>query len=389
MAFPTLFPDGKGDFHQNRQHKVHFGAYVEHLMRFEGGRFARHRRFPWFAFNTLQRQRTHSQAKIFVKQQHNAGRLTAAELKVLLEQGDRHVANNMIRYGAKLRGTRAYWHARRNELLDMIRIKGAPHIFFTLSAADLQWLDLHRHMPREIPTPAGDDAAARRQRRLALERNPHLAASYLDIRVQLLMKHVIGPLFKVKDFWYRYEWQERGSGHVHGFLWVDGAPNVDDIDWKILKGDGPIPEEQQQRMDTFSNYWKKLISALNPFPGPDENAPLIGAHPCNKPRADMKNTKEEPAELLNWVERHTKCSPGYCQVKRKIPGQQEPQLLCRFDYPMACRTEAGVGFDSKKRVRFEPARNDPLLNTYNAAIILAWRANIDVKPVMSTDAAIK
>jgi hypothetical protein len=103
----------------------------------------------------------------------------------------------------------------------------------------------------------------------------------------------------------------------------------------------------------------------------------------------MKNTKEELAELLNWVERHTKCSPGYCQIKRKVPGQQEPQLLCRFDYPMACRAEAGVGHDNKKRIRFEPARNDPLLNTYNAAMILAWRANVDVKPVMSTDAAIK
>ncbi|KAJ6473604.1 hypothetical protein C8R47DRAFT_716414 [Mycena vitilis] len=53
MAFPTLFPDGRGDFHQNRPHKVHFGAYLDHLIRFKGGRFARHRRFPWFAFNTL------------------------------------------------------------------------------------------------------------------------------------------------------------------------------------------------------------------------------------------------------------------------------------------------------------------------------------------------
>ncbi|KAJ7139662.1 hypothetical protein C8R44DRAFT_556634, partial [Mycena epipterygia] len=60
---------------------------------------------------------------------------------------------------------------------------------------------------------------------------------------------------------------------------------------------------------------------------------------------------------------------------------------CRFDYPMECQAEAGVGYDSKNRVRFEPARNDPLLNTYNPAMILAWRANIDVKPVMSTDAA--
>ncbi|KAJ7151287.1 hypothetical protein C8R43DRAFT_836878, partial [Mycena crocata] len=245
LAFPTLFPDGKGDFHNIRTIKVEFGEYMTHLMRYQGGRFARHRRFPWFAFNTLQRQRTHSQAKIF----------------------------------------------------------------------------------------------------------------------------------------------ERGSGHVHGFLWVKDAPNVDDIDWNLLKGDLPLPEDQQQRMDAFTNYWKGIISAMNPFPREDENVPLVGKHPCNQERAALKHTKEELSEILNWVERHTKCMPGYCQVKRKFPGEQEPRLTCRFDYPMELREEAGIGFDSKKRVRFEPARNDRLLNTYNRAMILAWRANIDVKPVMSTAAA--
>jgi hypothetical protein len=63
--------------------------------------------------------------------------MTAEELKVLLEEGDHSIARKMTRYGAKLHGTRAYWHARCNELIDMIRVKGAPH-FFTVSMADLQ-----------------------------------------------------------------------------------------------------------------------------------------------------------------------------------------------------------------------------------------------------------
>lgn len=67
----------------------------------------------------------------------------------------------------------------------MINIHGTPHLFFTLSAADLQWPDLHRHMPSEIEVPPGNESAAKRQRRLALQRNPHLAASYLDERLQL------------------------------------------------------------------------------------------------------------------------------------------------------------------------------------------------------------
>jgi hypothetical protein len=80
--------------------------------------------------------------------------------------------------------------------------------------------------------------------------------------------------------------------------------------------------------------------------------------------------------------------PGYCLVKRRVPGRDEPQVFCRFDYPMPLREEAGVGVDSKGRVRFEPRRNDRLMNPHNPAMILGWRANIDLKPVLSKDAAI-
>jgi hypothetical protein len=155
MAFPALFPDGVGDFHQARLRKVELGEYFQHLIRFRGRRFAQHRRFPWFAFNTLQRARTRSQSKIFVKQQHDAAKLTAADIQMMLE-GDHQVVSKMMRYGAKLRGTRAYWLARRHELTDVIRAGTSPHAFFTLSAADLQWPDLHRHMPKTVEEPTND-----------------------------------------------------------------------------------------------------------------------------------------------------------------------------------------------------------------------------------------
>ena len=80
--------------------------------------------------------------------------------------------------------------------------------------------------------------------------------------------------------------------------------------------------------------------------------------------------------------------PGYCLVKRKVPGHNEPQVFCRFDYPMTLRQEAGLGADSKGRTRFEPQRNDRLMNPYNPAMILGWRANIDLKPVLSKKSAI-
>ncbi len=359
-------------------------------MLFRDSRFAQHRRFPWFAYNTLQRHRARDQSKVYVKQAHDATKLTAADIKAMLDEGDDSIARNMMRYGAQLRGTRAYWSARRSELMDAINILGSPHAFITLSAADFQWPGLHRHMPKECDVPDGDEKAEKRQRRKALNSNPHIAATYLDKRVQLFMKHVIGPLLGVKHYWYRYEWQERGSGHIHGFLWLKDAPNPDDIDWDhIKKPDAIISDDQQVKVDKFITYWNQLITAWNHFPRENENIPLLGRHPCSVKPEDMKYTKGELAELLNWVERHTKCRPGYCLIKRKVPGSAEKQTLCRFDFPQQCRDTAGWGLDSKGRVHFQPCRNDPYVNPHNRAIMLGWMANTDFKPVLSKESALQ
>jgi hypothetical protein len=245
-------------------------------------------------FNTLQRHRTLSQSRIFVRQNHDAGRMTVTEIQQLLNDGDTSLAHNMIRYGAGLRGTRAYWFARRRELLDMIRIRGSPQLFFTLSAVDPQWEDLHHHMPMEVPK--AEDPTGKRQRRAALNNNPHIAAAYLDERrVHIFMSNVVHPLLGVVDFWYRYEWQERGSGHVHGFLWLKDAPDTDDIDWTLLKDrDRLIPEDQEDKMRLFVSFWETIITAINPFPRVDENSPLMRQHRCRRPSNDsLQDTKEE------------------------------------------------------------------------------------------------
>ena len=30
----------------------------------------------------------------------------------------------------------------------------------------------------------------------------------------------------------RYEWQHIGSTHIHGFIWLANAPNMDTLDWE-------------------------------------------------------------------------------------------------------------------------------------------------------------
>ena len=76
MAFPTLFPYGKGDpTCMSQHHKVSLADTFKHLLRFTDfspdghyrWRFASHSRFPYRALNMKHRHQLLSQSKVFIK----------------------------------------------------------------------------------------------------------------------------------------------------------------------------------------------------------------------------------------------------------------------------------------------------------------------------------
>lgn len=106
------------------------------------------------------------------------------------------------------------------------------------------------------------------------------------------------PKFKIKDHWWRYEWQHRGSSHTHGFLWMEDAPSVDDLD-----------KNNPESVQKFLNFWDQHVSTWHP----DLNCPAAAIHPSARLFDSLLDTKQELAEVLNHLQRHTKCAPGYCE----------------------------------------------------------------------------
>ena len=75
----------------------------------------------------------------------------------------------------------------------------------------------------------------------------------MHLRHIMFCKEILEKDFNVKDFWSRYEWQPRGSPHVHGFLWLHGAPNMDKLDWHN--------EEQVREVESFFHH---IVHPWNP-----------------------------------------------------------------------------------------------------------------------------
>src|SRR3954452_17131128 len=62
-----------------------------------------------------------------------------------------------MRHANTLAGTRPFWNNKRNQLIAYTRNLDCKSLFFTFSAADMQWFDLQSHMPRFDDYLTGDD----------------------------------------------------------------------------------------------------------------------------------------------------------------------------------------------------------------------------------------
>ena len=114
-----------------------------------------------------------------------------------------HLAARVAWLADHLRGTRPYWQSRRQELLAMIKDLKCPHVFVTASAADVQWKDLHRFMPRTV-SPNTTEQERMRLFNANLNENPAIAAYWFQKRWELFFKHVMQKKFKIKDYWWAY-----------------------------------------------------------------------------------------------------------------------------------------------------------------------------------------
>ncbi|KAK3926417.1 THAP domain-containing protein 11 [Frankliniella fusca] len=357
-AFPTLFPRGVCDLGHARRKKISDTVYFQHLMRYHDGRFAQHNRFRFFALNSLMRWSALTDGNIFIKRNPEFKNMTVKDLRDKLDK-DPSLMKKIMFQGSNIRGTKAFWHARGRELQAMLEQMGLPTLFLTLSAADMHWPFLFKLLaPHEDP-----ETMSEYKRRELIQQNPLIVDEFFLTRVETFLQEVLAPKYKVKDFWFRIEYQHRGSPHLHGLLWLDNAPDVSHLE-----------QSSEEDKDEIVNYFDQLISTMNP----NVNEAPAPTHPCRKKLSEVVNLEEDLAQLLNRVQRHTVCTAGYCLKNGK----------CRFNFPAPLQESTKLDFSDPNNIKLVTARNDSRLNKFNPYIIRTWRANIDVSPVLSKKALI-
>ena len=215
---------------------------------------------------------------------------------------------------------------------------------------------------------------------------PHIAAEYLHLRFTSFLEKFLKKdrRLKLAHHWFRYEWQFRGSGHIHGFLWFHNAPDISTLDINV--------EEDRERLRIF--FDESIVRGRVFCKGlpPSDISPITHALPFDMSDEGME---KDLSELANRVQRHT-CS-SYCLRPKKRRPQHEirpehseqlgpPEMVCRFGFPLPIATERSIERDdSRGRYTFLLKRDaeDVRINQHCPHMLQVWRANTDLKPVLS------
>ncbi|KAK3907153.1 ATP-dependent DNA helicase [Frankliniella fusca] len=357
LCFPHLFPYGKADYTIARPYKVNLSDYIHHLMLYKDGRFSQDERFRYFMMNSHMRWTSLNLGNVYVKKNSIFSKMTMMQLKEHFQENP-WIADQIMHFGSRIRTTKSYWNSRCSELLDMVHQLGTPTVFFTLSSADYHWPDLYRLLGYDVTSLSNAEKSN------LISQNPLIADTFFYLRSKFFLEKCFKQQFDVTDIWYRYEFQHRGSIHLHGLAWLKDAPSIKD---------SMTPDEEK----TVINYFDKLISCENP----DVNILPVTPHPCQLDLHDIDDLDLDLSQLINHVQRHTKCSRAHCL--RQVGNTKS--LKCRYKFPKELLSETTIEKQDGKIVDINFKRNDPILNKYNKWVLQTWRSNIDFSPILNKE----
>ena len=192
-----------------------------------------------WAQNMVERHQHYGQCRFFGDTEYVRG-LSTADLKKIVRDNGREMKTLMSKmqtYSANINGSASYLYNNRKNLEYLMDIKGMCSMWFTLTAADNHWNELHRILRNGQPEPGGNEEEKARRRRKLVRENPHIVDEFFELKAQELVKTVFGKQgLEIEWWWFRVEYQKRGTAHVHGCLRFADAPELTTLAQKVKSG---------------------------------------------------------------------------------------------------------------------------------------------------------
>ncbi len=396
MAYPGIFLGQKRPDEKSRLRSVYYSEICKSELRRSDRRAAKCVENIFFKTKKLQMKLLIGQSQIALRKNKMGNRtLTAGELKT--QEGLQSLINHDdgFRFLKTLRGSPPYFEKAKRDLFAMIRQLGPASLFCSFSSAETKWNHLLRILGKLIDhknysCDELNNLTWQEKCRL-IQSDPVTCARHFDFQFNTFLKDVlmseIAPIGKIKDWFYRVEYQQRGSPHIHMLIWLENAP-VYGVD----------------KDEDVVAYIDSIITCRKPNNDP-ELIELVNrqthrhSHTCKKKAKNICrfNYRQPPmryTQILHPLDDDTpqtvvKTSKDlWKSIRDELNDLKEgkditfDELLEELDvserqYSLAIRSSLNCPTLFLKR-----SPNELKINNYNTICLLAWRANMDIQYVL-------
>jgi hypothetical protein len=390
-AFPWLFPGGVGDFNHFRKHKLDINDWINLLLRYEDGRFAKDKMWTFYVLNYRDRLKNKAKGSFYVKAFNNEPLKSLQDIADEMKRGNMSWLEKISYFNGQAKGSPGYWRTKRNEVNAWINHhinvgNGPPTLFITLSCAEYWWKDIKRLIADRFEI-AGLLSPLDETNNVSLVNNyTFIVQEYFQLRVKYWIETVGKNIYNIKHYWGRFEFApSRGQVHLHLLAICDFKSFYHYLHRYVP----PL-----QKADVLA-FWAKDYLGLSNEPDPvhiTEN----DTHPSGLFYSDVQHHPSDLANLFSKCQTHH-CS-DYCMRKRNHTSSLEDNTsklrrVCRFgagteNNYLKCDTN---GFrprdkncilrDIRGYSRLELARsiqNKRYLTSATYAL-QSWRANCDIQ----------
>ena len=390
LCFPTISCGQTPPSRDERLVPVHYSDIVKWELRSVDRRAAQSVPNIFFKHKKLQMKQISDKVNLAVRRCKNRGKkITAAEAR------DSNYLDKLVNLDEgyyifrQLRNSPAYLETRKKYIFAMIRQLSLPTWFMSLSAADTRWTDLLKMLAKlndgiEYSEKELEHLTWQEKTKL-VQKDPVTCSRYFDHRVQEFLNTVLKsscePIGKLLDFFYRVEFQQRGSPHIHMLVWIENAPTLEThseeeivqfVDQYLTsntdneKTANLVGLQSHKHSKTCRKKGKPICRFGFPLP-PLPRTMLLYPLEENVDKYKKKNT-----ELLKVMNEYKD------NVDMTFEEFLENIAKMDFeDYIKCIRSslKAPKVFSKRKT-------KDMRINLFNEGILLAWKANLDIQIVL-------
>ena len=175
-----------------------------------------------------------------------------------------------------MRGTTCYFEEAKKNLNAILRQKGCPTLFLTVSCAEFDWPELLKEileatMRKNVTDEYIENLTATEKNNI-ISQNVVISTIHFQKRIDKLFTIMQKNFFNnrkgayhVASYYYRVEFQQRGAPHVHSLIWLKDQDGIDAPSfWKIKDGEKITEQDEERRIENVEKLADSLIST-NPL----------------------------------------------------------------------------------------------------------------------------